>query len=206
MSLLELNRDSSLSAGHAPSGDDYAKGSSYLLWTTLAAAVVVSVGICLFLMANRKPPAAAGEVTQVWAHGVHTVHAAQGASGAPAASFDQVLVFANVRLRNQSDKAIVLQEMMTNVTLEDGVRSSYVATATDYSRIFLAYPQLADLRGKTLARDTVIQPGQALEGTIVSAFHLSKEEWDVRKDLNFTFEFKLHPDLVITPHSAIVEQ
>jgi hypothetical protein len=201
MSLLELHHDSALTAHEAPSGEDYAKGSSYLLWATLAAFVAVSVGITLFLLANRKPPVSAGEVTQVWVHAVHTLNTPMDANGVQTAGtpFDQVLVFAKLRVRNQSNQPIVLREMLTNVTLDDGAHSSYAATATDYSRIFLAYPELAGLRDKTLVRDTVIQPGEVLDGMIVSAFHASKEQWDAHKDLSFTLEFKFHPDLVLTP-------
>ena len=36
----------------------------------------------------------------------------------------------------------------------------------------------------------------------VSAFHVSKEQWATRKDLNFTVEFKFHPDLVLQPVST----
>jgi hypothetical protein len=208
MSLLQLKEDSALTAQDGPSGEDYAKGSSYLLWASLAAFVLVTVGITLFLLANHKPPVSAGEVTQVWTHGVHTFNAAMDANGVQAASqaFDQVLVFANVRVRNQSDQPIVLREMMTNVTLDDGPRSSYGATATDYERIFIAYPELAGLHGKPLTRDTVIAPGQVLEGMIISSFHTSKEQWAGHKDLSFSLQFKFHPDLVLAPANPVIEQ
>jgi hypothetical protein len=208
MSLLEIKTDSRQTQDPAHKGEDYAKGSSYILWAALAAFVVVSVGITLFLMSTRKPPVAAGEVTQVWAHAVHTLNTPMDANGVQTAGevFDQVLVFANVRVRNQSDQPIVLREMMTNITLPDGPRSSYVAGPSDYDRIFIAYPELAGLKSKTLLRETVIQPNQVLDGMIVSAFHVSKEDWAARKDLSFTFQFKFHPDLVLTPSGPITEQ
>jgi len=208
MSLLQANTDSAVTAQASPSGEDYAKGSSYLLWTTLAAFVVVSVGIALFLLINHKPPVAAGEVTQVWSHGVHTINTPMDANGVQTAgeAFDQVLVFAKVRARNQSDQPIVLREMMTNVTLDDGPRSSYAATSTDFDRIFIAYPELASLHGTKLTRDTVIQPGEVLEGMLISSFHCSKEQWAGRKDLSFSLLFKFHPDLVLTPTAPVIEQ
>jgi hypothetical protein len=208
MSLLQLKEDTAFSAAERPTGEDYAKGSSYILWASLAAFVVVTVGITLFLLANRKPPAAAGEVTQVWAHSVHMLNTPVDANGVQTAGevFDQVLVFANVRLRNQSDQPIVLKEMLTNVTLDDGPRSSYVASATDYERIFIAYPELRGLHSKTLTRDTVIAPSQVLDGMLVSSFHCSKEQWAARKDLSFTIQFKFHPDLVLLPTGPVTEQ
>ena len=208
MSLLQIKNDPAHEHDASSEGEDLAKGSSYLVWTTLAAFVVVTVGFILFLIAVHRPPVAAGEVTQVWAHGVHTLTTPVDANGVQSAEqpFDQVLVFAKIRVRNQSDEPIVLKDMLTNATFEDGVHSSYAATATDYDRIFIAYPGLKGLHAKTLVRDTVVAPGQVLDGMIVSSFHVSKEEWAAHKDLNFTIQFKFHPDLILTPKGPVTEQ
>ena len=207
MSLLQLEKDPGR-PNSGSNGEDYAKGSSYLLWTFMAAFALITIGISLFLMADRKPPVASGEVTQVWAHAVHTINTPVDAAGVPtpAEMFDQVLVFAQMRIHNQSDQPVVLKEILSNVTLDDGIHSSYAAGPTDFDRIFIAYPELGGLRSKTLTRDTVIQPSQTLEGMIVSSFHVSKEQWTGRKNLNFTVEFKLHPDLTLTPSGPVSEQ
>jgi len=208
MSLLQIQNDPVHEHDASSEGEDLAKGSSYLLWTTIAAFVAVSVGITLFLLANHKPPVAAGEVTQVWAHGVHTLSSPTDANGVagPKEQFDQVLVFANIRIRNQSDQPIVLKDMLTNATFDDGIHSSYAAGAIDYDRIFIAYPQLKGLHGKTLIRETIIPPGQVLDGMIISSFHVSQQQWAARKDLSFTIELKYHPDLILTPSGPINEQ
>jgi len=202
MSLLALRQDSEPGPSHRPSGEDYAKGSSYLLWTFLAAFLVVTAAIAGFFLAHRKAPTAAGEVTQVWVHGLHIAN--NPATGME--PMDQVLVLADLRIRNQSGEPIVLRELMTNVTLDDGPRSSYAATSTDYDRIFLAYPELAGLKGNKLTRDTVLQPGESIEGMLVSSFHCSTEQWAGHKDLSFSVQFKLHPDLVLTPTTPIIEK
>jgi hypothetical protein len=207
MSLLHVQNDPVHDHDASAEGEDLAKGSSYLLWTTLIAFVVVSVSITLFLMANRVPPVAAGDVTQVWAHGVHTITTPIDANGVQSAGeqFDQVLVLAQVRVRNQSKEPIVLKDMLTNATFEDGIHSSYAATALDFDRIFIAYPELKALHGKTLIRDTVLAPGQELDGTIISSFHVTKAQWAARKDLTFSIQFKYHPDLVLTPSTPPTE-
>jgi hypothetical protein len=120
--------------------------------------------------------------------------------------FNQVMVLANVRVRNQSDKPIVVKELLTNATFDDGPHSSYAATATDYERIFIAYPELRGLHSKTITRDTVIAPGEVLDGMLISAFHITKEQWAAHKDLNFTIQFKFHPDLVLVPTGPVIEQ
>jgi hypothetical protein len=207
MSLLHIQNDSMHGSDASSEGEDLAKGSSYLLWTTLAAFVVVTVGITLFLMANRVPPVAAGDVSQVWAHNVHTITSPIDANGvqAPDEQYDQVLVLARIHVRNQSKDPIVLKDMLTNATFEDGIHSSYAATAHDFDRIFIAYPELQSLHGKTLIRETILAPGQELDGTIISSFHVSKAQWAAHKDLNFSIQFKYHPDLILTPTGPVTE-
>ena len=207
MSLLQLKQDPTHEHDASAEGEDYAKGSGYILWTSIAAFVLVSIAIGLFVMANVKPPAPAGEITQLWAHEVHTLSTPTDAAGvqAGAEQFDQVLVLANVRIRNQSDQPIVLHDLLTNARFEDGIHSSYAAGPVDYDRIFIAYPELKGLRSQTIARDTVISPGQIVTGMVISSFHVTKSDWAAHKDLSFTFKFKLHPDLVLTPKTPPTE-
>jgi hypothetical protein len=207
MSLLQIQNDPVHEHDASSEGEDLAKGSSYLIWTSLAAFVVVTAGLVGFWFAIHKPPVAAGEVTQVWAHEVHTLSAPVDANGVRAASeqFDQVLVMAELRIRNQSKQPIVLKELLTNATFDDGLHSSYAAGAIDYDRIFIAYPELKSLHAKNLIRDTVIQPGEVLDGMMISSFHVTKAQWDGHKDLNFTVQLHFHPDLVLTPKGPISE-
>jgi len=208
MSLLQIQNDPIHEHDASSDGEDLAKGSSYILLTTIIAFVLVSVGIAAFLLANRKPPVAAGEIVQVWAHSVHTLTTPTDANGVtgPTEKFDQVLVFASVRVRNQSDQPIVIKELLTNATFDDGVHSSYAAGAVDFDRIFIAYPELAGLHGKPLLRDTIIPPGQVADGMIVSSFHVTQTQWAAKKDVRVTVGLKYPPDLVLVPKGPITEQ
>jgi hypothetical protein len=208
MSLLQMNDKASRTEDATFGGEDYAKGSGYILWTSIAAFIVVTIAVTFFLMANRKPPVAAGEITQVWIHPVHTISHPKDAAGVEYSpeAFDQVLVFASVRIRNQSKQPIAFQQMLTNVTLADGVHSSYAASPIDYDRIFIAYPELSGLKSTTLAKNSVIQPGEVLAGMIVSAFHVTKDEWAARKNMSFTAQFNFHDDLILQPPAQITEQ
>ncbi len=64
------------------------------------------------------------------------------ANGAPMLKeeVDQVLVFTKVRIHDQSTYPLFLTNVLTNVTLDDGIHSSYAANKIDYDRIFIAYP------------------------------------------------------------------
>ena len=189
-------------------GEDYTKGSSHVVLATVVATVLVSIAIAIYVIAGQKPPVATGEILAVWAHPMHVETPEFDANGAPMPkeSFDQVFVFAQVRLHNQSKQPVFLRNAMVNATLSDGVHSSYAATASDYDRVFIAYPSMPVPHGKALSLQETLDPGQTLEGTIVSAFHLTREQWDARKDMSFTFGLQYQPDLVLAPRVAIIEQ
>jgi hypothetical protein len=206
MSLL--HQDSPEEIDDAALGESFTKGTSHVVWASVIAAIVVTVGITLFVLSAEKPPAAAGEVLEVWAHPMHVETSGLDANGAamPKQSFDQVLIFAHVRLHNQSKVPLFLHEALTNLALGDGIRSSYAATASDFDRTFLVYPELKIAHGKALPTDATLDPGQTLEGEIVCSFRISKAQWDARKNVNFTFAFRYQPRLTLTPQTAVIEQ
>lgn len=190
----------------AARGEDLTKGSSHVLRNSGLAAAVVIVTTALYVFTGQKPPAATGEIEHVWIHPQHVEGKSVDANGAPIpkASFDQIFVFTLVKLHNQSTHPLVLHNVLTNATLPDGIHSSYAAIPADYERLFGAYPALASIHGKPLALDSTINPGETVEGNVVSAFRLSKQEWDARKDLSFTFSLLYQPSLVLTPHTEVI--
>jgi hypothetical protein len=205
---MSLLRQDSPELDDAALGEEFTKGTSHVVWASVSAAILVSIAIAFYFLAGQTPPPATGEIVQVWIHPHHVVTSGLDASGAAMAqsSFDQVLVFAQIRLHNQSKVPLFLHQIMANATLEDGIHTSYAATQSDYERVFLAYSELAKLHSKALSPETTILPGQTQEGTIVSAFRLTKPQWDARKDLNFSFGFRYQPTLILAPHTAVTEK
>jgi len=205
MSLLQQD---STELDDAARGEDISKGSSHPLAAGIFAAVLVTMAIAGYFVAGIKPPVITGEIEQVWAHPQHTETSGFDANGAPMPKeeFDQVYVFALVKLHNQSDHPLFLHNAMTNATLDDGIHSSYAATASDYNSVFLAYPSIPVPHGKALSPQVTIDPGQTVEGTIVSAFRLTKEQWDLRKNLDFTFGIQYQPSLNLAPHTPVTDQ
>jgi hypothetical protein len=189
----------------AASGESFTKGSSHIVWATVVAAIVVTVAITAYVISGQKPPAATGQILDVWVHPMHSVSAGFDANGAivPQESIDQILVFAHVKIMNQSKERIFLHQIMTNVTLPDGIRSSYAAMPKDYERLFVAYPQMAPMHSNTISPDTTLEPGDFADGTFVCSFSMSKEDWDKRKDLSFSFAFRYLPQLTL-PYTGTV--
>ena len=140
MSLL--NQETPDEIDDAARGEEFTKGSSHVVWATVVATVLVSIAIAIYVIAGEKPPAITGEIVAVWAHPQHTETSGLDASGAPMPkeSFDQVLVFTEVRLHNKGKTPLFLLTILTNATVEDGIHSSYAASQSDYDRVFLAYP------------------------------------------------------------------
>lgn len=208
MSLL--HQESQQELDDAAKGESFTRGTSHVVWAGIVATVLVTAAIAIYVIAGQKPPAATGEVLEVWAHPMHTETSGFDANGAavPQESFDQVLLFARVRLHNQSNQPIFIHEILANVTLDDGIHSSYAAMPADYQRIFIAYPALAQWRGTALSPDTTLAPGETQEGTFVSSFRLTKPQWDARKGLNFTFAIQYLPNLTLTPgpQLAVIER
>ncbi|MGA2569852.1 MAG: hypothetical protein ABSF23_04985 [Terracidiphilus sp.] len=206
MSLLQQD---SAELDDAARGESLTRGTSHVLVAAIIATVVVGAAIAIYVIANQKPPFATGEIVAVWAHPQHTETSGFDASGAPAPKrvADQMMIFAKVRLHNQTDHPLVLANVLTNVTLDDGIHSSYAANKGDYDRIFVAYPDMPVPHNTPISPlDTTLEAGQTVEGTFVSAFMMTKDKWDARKKLDFTFSFRYQPNLVVAPQVPITEQ
>lgn len=192
----------------AARGEELTKGTSHVVVASIIATVVVAIAIAAYVIAGQKPPVVTGQVVGVWVHPQHTETSGFDASGAqvPQESFDQVLVFAQVRLHNQSQAPLMMRNIVTNATFDDGVHNSYAAPASEYDRILLVYPNLPVPHGQPLSLEAEIDPGQTVEGTFVSAFKMDQKQWDAHKNLSFTFSFRFQPNLVLTPTAPAIEQ
>jgi hypothetical protein len=192
----------------AARGESFTKGTSHVVIAAVAATILVSLAIAVYVIAGQKPPVVTGEILSVTAHPIHTETSGFDANGAPVPreTFDQVYVFAQVRLHNQSSHPVLLWSIAANAQLPDGIHSSYAASASDYERIFLAYPKMPVPHDTALRPDATLDPGQTVEGSVVSAFKLSKQDWDARRDLSFTFAFRYQPNLVLVPHLAVIDR
>ena len=206
MSLL--HQDTPEENDDAARGEELTKGTSHVVLASIAATILVSIAIAAYLIAGEKPPAITGKIVSVWAHPQHTESSGLDANGAAMAkdSFDQVMVFTEVRLHNQSKLPLSLLSVLTNATLSDGVHSSYAASQSDYDRVFLAYPDLPVPHGPAIPINLVMQPGQTADGTFVSSFRLTKQQWDARKDLDFSLTFRYQPSLKLKPTAPVIER
>jgi hypothetical protein len=205
MSLL--HQDSPEEIDDAARGEEF-RGTSHVLRSSLLATVVVAIAVAFYVLAAHKPPVASGEIVQVWVHPNHVETSGLDANGEPMAkqSFDQVLLFARVKLHNESKNPLVLEDVLANTRLADGILSVSAGSVGQFDEVFLAYPELAALHSHAFPPRATLAPGQSVDGTAFWIFRRSKQEWDARQDLNFTFKFQYQANLVLAPHTAVMEQ
>jgi hypothetical protein len=204
MSLLQQEQ-----RDDAARGEEYTKGTSHVLIAAIIAGIVVSAMIAVYAYTNRTKPFATGEITAIYAHPQHTETSGLDASGAPMAkqTYDQMMIFTTVRLHNQTDHPLFLGNVTTNVTLDDGIHSSYAANKGEYDRIFVAYPDIPVPHLAPISPlDMTIPPGQTVEGSFVSAFMMTAQQWDARRKLDYTFNFRYQPGLTVAPQVSIAER
>jgi len=193
----------------AARGEELTRGTSHVVIAAIVAGLVMCIAIAIYVIAGQKPPFASGQVTAIWAHPQHTETSGLDANGMPTPKqiADQVMVFTTVSLTNKTDHPLFLGNVTTNVTLDDGIHSAYAANKGDYDRIFVAYPNIPVPHLTPISPlDTTINPGQTVEGTFVSAFMMTQQQWDARKSLDYTFAFRYQPALAVTPHVPITER
>ncbi len=205
MSLL--HQDSTDELDDAARGESFTRGTSHIVIASIVAVVVVTIIIAVYVITGQKKPAATGQVLDVWVHPMEVTSPAYDANGMPIPqeTNGHVLVFAHVRLHNQSKIPLFLVHVLANATMPDGIHSSYAASSSNYERTFQAYPSLAQWHNPPLDTEATLQPGQTIEGTVLCSFQMTKAQWETRKGLDFTFSFRYQPLLTLAPTTPVVE-
>jgi hypothetical protein len=171
------------------------------LKTIAIAAVLVCLAIGAYVYFGEKPPVASGEILQVNYHPVHTTEngggGADGMQGAPS-TYDQLLILARVRVRNQTNIPLFLQDIRAVVTMPDGTQQMNVAAGkSDVARVFQAFPVLSPLWSQPFDRETTLQPGQTVEGLAIFNYPFTQQQWDSRRNADVVVSFIHQKDLHI---------
>jgi hypothetical protein len=172
------------------------------LKTLVIAAIVVSIALGLYVYLGQRPPVASGEVLASTVYPVHTSinNGAGGTDGMAGSSesYDQVIVLTKVRIRNQTDIPLFVQDIGSAIKLPDGSQQTNVAASdNDANRVFQAYPSLSYLRADPIPRDITLSPGQAAEGLAIFNYPISKEQWDTLQTAKVVVQFMHQKNLEI---------
>jgi hypothetical protein len=176
-------------------------GSGHPVLRVLAAAVAVLVVIAAYVYFNEKPPVVAGEILHLTAYPIHRESKANQfatQSVTPVETkFDEIIVIADVRLHNQSQGPVFLADMAGLLKLPTEEDRSLAASASDFDRVFVAYPELAATKQQPLLRDITIPAGATAEGQLVFNYPITKQQWDQRQSLELTLSFTHQKDVVL---------
>ena len=197
MSLL--HQDAQEPLDDASQGEELTKGTSHIVVAGVVAAIVVSIAVLLYIFAGQKPPVATGEVLQIWAHPIHVETTGLDANGEATAkqTADQILVFARVRVHNQSNIPLTSHEIISDATLDDGIHSSYAAAPADFDKMFAVFPEIAQFHESQLPAERTLKPGETAEGLVITSYRVTKAQWDARKDLSYSIAIKFQPKLIV---------
>jgi hypothetical protein len=168
----------------------------------LIALILSSLIVVVWVRFGHKTPIASGEVSRI---AIYPVQAkiAGGAAGMPGMQggdeiINQLLVFAHVQVHNPNQAPITIVDHWGVVTLADGSTQRSVANSVaDFNKVFQAYPQLAPLRMEPLRRNTLIPPGQSIDGLVIFSYPISRDDWDKRKSMQVTVSFNGAKDMTL---------
>lgn len=172
------------------------------LKTIVIAFIAVSIAIGLYVWIGERPPVASGDILTMNLYPVHTLINNGGGSDTGMAGaaeyYDQLLILAKVKVRNQTDIPLFMQDISAAIKLPDGSEQvNITASDKDMDRVFQAYPSLSYLRTDSIPRDTTLQPGQSVQGLAIFNFPISKEQWDSLQTAKVVVSFMHQKNLEI---------
>jgi hypothetical protein len=161
-------------AGHVPITEEFdsAKRSLPPVVTLVAALAVVVVFIVGVAYIFRAKPVAQGQIDRAFAM--------QQADKA----YSMVLI--QVTVRNVSSKPLFIKEIKGEVVTDQGASVDDAASAVDFNRYLQAFPDLQMYATEPIKVETKVPPGGEVQGSVLVAFPITKEQFYARKDLNVT--------------------
>jgi hypothetical protein len=132
------------------------------------AAVLVLLGI--YSLVNRAKPQGGGELDNV--------------TGVEVPGQNSVLVAITLTLRNTGEKPLWIHNIEGTLKTASGIMSDDAASAVDFDRYFQAFPALKQGTQPALMPETRLQPGQAVQGTIIVVFPVTQQAFDQRQSIS----------------------
>ncbi|GGH16496.1 hypothetical protein [Silvibacterium dinghuense] len=178
--------------------EDSSTGRS--LFIVIAAFVLVSLAIGAYAYFNRTAPASSGEVLSLNLYPIHRDLSTPGSVnglGGQADLYDEMLIFADVRIRNLAKTPLILDDMWATVDLGDSEQRSTAVSQSDFDKVFLAYPDAHAFHKDPMPRNLSLAPGEQHEGLMIFHYEIPKAQWDARKSMDLHISFKNQNDLVI---------
>lgn len=171
------------------------------LLIVLAATVIVVLIIAGYVYFGEKPPVAVGSIVKLDVVPIHSqMRVGEGAQGVQGGleTYDQLIVLAEIQIRNQTNIPLFLHDMWATLAMANGdEQRSLGANKSDFQNAFIAYQQLAPFKQEPLQRDITLQPGQTVQGLVIFHYPITKDQWDARHGFEAVISFVHQKNLVL---------
>lgn len=167
--------------------------SSRSVLIVLAAILIAAGAVAAYVWIARVPTPYKGQVLTVHVYPIHrdmTQPTTTEGLGGQKETYDEIIVLADVSIQNVSQKVpLFLRDMSAVVNLPDETDRSTAASASDFEKVFEAYPDLQQYKKAPLQRDLTLQPGQQAEGQLIFNYQMSQQQWDTRTGMDINISF-----------------
>lgn len=185
----------------ASSGNNERGSAMTAVVSVLGALVISAIVILAFYYFDTPPPASYGKVLSLNVFPIDNSSSsgiiAGGISGQPE-TFNEVIVLANVEVRNSSKAPLHLFDLDSYLYIPNSdTYENGAADPQDFERAFIAYPQLKSKEGKPLLRGTVLAPGQEVTGQLLFHYPLTQEQWQSRSKLHIIISWQDQESIIL---------
>jgi hypothetical protein len=157
----------------------------HLLAVSAAATLVAVLAVGMYVFFNVEQSHASGEILLLTAYPFHAEKKAPTLAQILAKRAklpDESIVLTEVTISNKNESPISIDKVRAVMSEKDEQWWSEPISPQDFSRLFIAYPELKPLRVDPIPPNATIAPGQSVHGLLIFHFPFSLVEWDKRSE------------------------
>jgi hypothetical protein len=154
---------------------------SNLLAPVLIAFLILGIAIALILRFTPHSTAKL-QILHTTAYPTHTVFKSDSILVGRDRSQDDLYVVTTLRMEDRLNLPLFVKDLTATLETSDGQKFETSAVQKqDFENLFTTYPALRPLATSPLVRETLIESGQAAQGTIILHFPVTQEAWNHRR-------------------------
>jgi len=158
----------------------------------IIAVVVVLGAIAAYVYFGRAPVPYQGRILSVNVYPIHremNQHTTTEGIGGQNETYDEILLFANVSVKNTAKIPLHLQNAWSDISLPDEDEHSEAVSQSDFKKVFIAYPDTQQYEKPPLPPNLTLQPGQQAEGMIIFSYQINQKQWESAKAMSVSLGF-----------------
>lgn len=174
---------------------------SYHPWfTILVAIVIVAAATAAYVYFGHIPTPYSGQVLGINLYPIHENLDEPGTTGGIGGQgdvFDEILVLADVRIKDVAKIPLYLDDMAAVTSFPGATDRSAAASASDFDKLFIAYPALDQYKQSPLRRNITLQPGQQVEGLMIFSYQMDQAKWNTSTGMDVHLSFVHQNPLIL---------